>query len=473
MIQEIRNILYCILCMMIAPSAFAFKEKPKKFTLSNGLKVYLLYDESLPYFGLELLTPIGSIKDPRSKGGLSYVLSESISRGTASRSAQDISKELEQLGSQFFSMTSKDYTIFSAETLSWNTEKLLSIFSDILLQPQFDPKEIEFIKNQTLSLIEKQPESSSVFANNIMTQILFENSPYEHSFFGHKKSIKNIQASDVREHYKKHFQPQNSVLGVTGRYPKDIKKKLEKFLGAWTSEAQNKKWFFEKWFRGTPDILVPVSTQQQWTQGKYMIVHRDKQVQSDIRIGFTSIPRFSKDFLAFQVANIVLGGGMFSARLMDEIRENLGYTYTIRSSLSPLRQAGLFSIATPTRLDVTRKAVDRIQELLKDFHEKGITEEEMMNAKEYYRVSLMKALEMPENRLSRRMRLEYMGVSYDFDHLQRRLSQISLNRIQKVIRKYFIPSGLTIIVLSDYKKIQSQFKDIEKEVTIKKFDQFL
>ena len=475
MIPETKNILYCVICMMITHSVFALKEKPKKITLSNGLTVYLLYDADLPYLKLELLTPLGSSKDPQSKEGLGYIVGQSLSRGTKSRSAQDISRGLEQLGSRFFAATTKDYSIFSAEALSWNTDALLDIFSDIIIHPLFDSKEVAFIKNQTLSQIEKQPESASSFAHNILTQILFKNSVYQHSVFGYKKSMMNIQDVNVKEHYKKYFQPHKSVLGVTGRYPKDIKKKIENFLGGWVSDSHTQQWFFKKWFVKKPTVLVPISIWQpaEDMPTKYTIVHRGRQVQSDIHIGFTSIPRSSEDFLAFQIANTALGGGIFSARLMDEIRENLGYTYTIRSSLSPLKQAGLFSIATPTRLDVTRKAVDRIRELLQEFHEKGITEEEMMNAKEYYRVSLMKILETPESRLSRRIVLEYMGVSYDFDRLQKKLNRISLSRIQKVIQKYFIPSGLTIIILSDYKKVRSQFKDIQKEVTIKKFDQFL
>ena len=469
MISKIQNIFYCLICMIVLSSIFSCKERPKKITLSNGLKVYLLYDAHLPYLKLELLTPLGSIKDPDSKKGLSYILAQSLSRGTAVRSSLDISKEFEQLGSQFSAITRSDYSVFSAETLSWNTSALLEVFSDVITRPYFDSKEVEFVKNQTLSRIKKQPESSSSFANNIIKRLLFENSPYGHSVFGHQKSIKDIQSSDVKAHYKEYFQPQESVLAITGQYPKDMKKKLEKFLGHWNSTSKNSICcFFTRWFKKKPPVIVPSSTWPQERPIKYIIVHRDQQMQSDIRVGFTSISRSSKDFLAFQIANIVLGGGMFSSRLVDEIRENLGYTYTIRSTLNSFRQAGLFNIATPTRLDVTRKALDKIQELLKEFHAKGITEEEMKNAKEYYRVSLMKVLETPESRLSRRMLLEYMGGSYDFE---KNLKKISLDQIQEVIHKYFVP--LTVVILSDHKKIESQFKDIERKVTVVPFDQFL
>ena len=459
----IQKIFYCLVCMM-THSVFASKEKPKKITLSNGLKVYLLYDESLPYLTLDLLTPLGSILDPKSKEGLSYIMSQSLSRGTKTRTAQEISKELEQLGSQFISSTSKDYTVFSADTLSWNTDKLLHLFSDVLLHPSFNPKDIAFIKNQTISIIQKKPESSASFARSAFGEILFKDSPYKHGAIGYKKSINNIEVSDVLQHYKKHLLPETSTLGITGRYPKDIKQKLEKAFAEW--KPQKKRQFFSDWIKKNPSTLLSRELNQ---KDRHIIIHREGQVQSNIFIGFVSIPRSSNDFLAFQVANIVLGGGMFSARLMDEIREKLGYTYTIRSSLNPLRQSGIYSIVTPTRLDVTGKAVTRIQELLTDFYEKGITEEEMTNAKEYYRVSLMKALEKPESRLSRRMTLEYMGVPYDFNNLEKRLNQISLSHIQKIIKKHFSPSGLTTVIFSDYNKIKSQFKNVE----VISFDQFL
>ena len=453
----IQKIFYCLVCMMMAHSVFAFKEKPKKITLSNGLKVYLLHDKTLPYLSVNLITPLGSSTDPNSKEGLSYIASQSLSRGTTTKTAQDISKELEQLGSRFFAATSKDYTIFSSDTLSWNTEKLLKLFSDILLHPRFSSKEIDFVKNQTQSRIKKQPESSGSFAGSVFSRILFENSPYQHSSVGYTKTIGSIQSTDVRQHYKKYFLPEESVLGVTGRYPKNIKSILEKYFAEW--KPNKKKSFFSDWFKKPPTPFLSRNTNQ---KDRYIVVHDEDQVQSNIRIGFVSIPRSAKDFLAFQVANIVLGGGMFSARLMDEIREKLGYTYGIRSSLNPLKYSGIYGIATATRPDVTGKTVTKSKELLKEFHEKGITQEELKNAKEYYRVGLMRSLEKPESRLARRMLLEYMGVPYDFNNLKRKLNQLSLNHVQKIIKKYFSPSGLTIVIFTDYEKVKHQFKNLEK-----------
>lgn len=444
------------------------EEKPKTMTLSNGLKVYLLEDSSLPYIHFELITPLNSTKDPQSKEGLSSLMAHSLVRGTQNKSAQEVIKELEKLGANLSVLTSRDYTLLSVDTLSWNDEKLLNIFGEIITQPQFTEKEVEFIKKQTLSSIEKLPESASTFTNRAFYKVIFQGHPYAHSPLGSKKSLQSITAEETAKHYKM-LVPRGSLLGITGNIPKDIRQKLENIFKNWTGGIVEKKGFFS-WFQKKPKIKeTPI---QQKNIPQYTIVHKSGQVQSNIRMGYVSIPRTSKDYMAFQIANVVLGAGSLNSHLGLEVREKQGLTYHIRSTLQSYIKQGLFYIVTPTRLAVTREAIDRSLDIVEKFHKNGITQEELDSSKNYYRMQLLKSYEKAENRLSRRMILNYMGLDYDLDDLDRNLRKLKLEDVQKVIKKYFLRENIKIVIFSDHKEIQSQFKDIN-DLKVEDFNKFL
>ena len=444
------------------------EEKPKKITLSNGLKVYLLEDSSLPYVHFELLTPQGSAKDPLLKEGLSALMAHTLVRGTHKKSAQEVIRELEKLGAYLSVMVTRDYTLLSVDTLSWNDEKLLNVFGEIITRPKFDEKEIAFIKKQTLSSIEKLPESASAFTNRAFYRTIFQGHPYAHSPFGSKKSLQSIGREETTQHYKR-MMPRGSLLGITGNIPKDIKQKLENTFKNW-SDSSEKKGFFS-WLRiKTKKAVQPVIPSKDIP--KYTIIHKPGQVQSNIRMGYLSLPRSSKHYTAFQIANIVLGAGSLNSRLGLEVREKQGLTYHIQSTFQSFIKQGVFYITSPSRLAVTREVIDRSLDILEKFHKDGITQKELNSAKNYYRMQLLKSYEKAENRLSRRIILNYMGLNYDLDDLDRNLNRLKLKDVQKVIKKYFSPENIKIVIFSDYQEIQAQFKDIDG-LKVKDFNQFL
>lgn len=444
------------------------EEQIKKMTLSNGLKVYLLEDSSLPYIHFELITPLNSVKDPHFKEGLSALMAHTLVRGTKKKSAQEVIKELEKLGTNLSVSVSRDYTLFSVDTLSWNDEKLLNIFGEIITQPKFDKKETAFIKKQTLSSIEKLPESSSAFTDRAFYKVLFQEHPYSHSPLGSKKSLQSITSEDVAQHYKL-LVPRGSLLGITGHIPKNIRQKLETQFKDWTGGPEKKSFF--SWLRTEKPVEEPIPVVSKDVP-KYTIVHKPGQVQSNIRMGYLSIPRADKDYMAFQLANIVLGAGSLHSRLGLEVREKQGLTYHIRSSLQSHIKKGIFYIASPSRLAVTREVIDRSLDILEEFQKNGITEKELNSAKNYYRMQLLKSYEKAESRLLRRIILNYMGLNYDLDDLDRNLNRLKLADVQRVIQKYFLLDNVKVVIFSDYQKIQTQFKDIES-LKVEDFNQFL
>lgn len=449
-----------LIFIFLSNGAQAVTEKVRRITLSNGLNVFLLKDTSLPYIQLELIVPMGSSTD--SKKGLSHLVSKALSKGTTKKTSSELIVHLENLGSKFSSSTSRDFSSFSAGSLSWNQDQLLNIFNEIISQPAFQEKEINWVKKQFLSKIKKSPEQPMNFARRILLSSVFQFENYNHNPVGSLKSLNSIQHADVLQHYKKYFVPQNSILGISGQYSHDIKRKLEKYFSSW---------------KKTKKISLPALTKKSKTKNKsqeplFFIIHKKGQTQSNIRMGKKAIHRADPDYLAVQIANIILGAGGFESRLFSELRVKRGLTYGINSRIHSLMYDGILSISSSTRLNVTKKSIDLILDTLEFFYKKGVTSEEVEEAKKNYKTQILSSLGKAENRLSRQMLLKFYGLPYDVPNLNRKLNKIKVKNINHVIKKYFSPYQSIFIIFTDFNKVKTQFEDIQ-HIKVKNFNEFL
>ena len=464
--------IHLILSLLCSVWTFhAQSNTPKKFILPNGLKVYLLKDNNLPYVQYDLIVPSGSSSDPVGQEGLASLTARMLSRGTHNYNSFELTKKLENLGTQFSAQTYKDYSVFSADTLSWHNSALLDLFSKIITKPSFPDQETAWMKNQILSQIKKQPESPFYFANKVFTQKVFQNKKYAHSPEGFQHTVQNLTTKDILNHYKMYFAPQHSILGVTGQYPKDIKKKLEKHFFIWKKtplKLQSKKPSIFSFWKKFQKKEKPKKSKRT----RFSIIHQKGVFQSEIRIGKPLISRTSPDYLSVKMANMVLGAGGLDSRLFNEIREKQGLTYRIQSQLFPLMEGGIVNILTSTRLEVTRTAVNKIVDVMKIFYDKGITEKELEKAKKSYRIQLLKSSEQATARMFRYIFLKYMGLPYDLNRLDQKLKRTHLKDVNQAIQKYYSPENIQFVIFSDFEKIKSQFQDIQ-DLKVENFNQFL
>lgn len=455
-------------------------ELPQILTLSNGLKVYLLRDDSLPYIRYNLIMSAGSSLDPQGKEGLASLTAQMLERGTQNLTPLELIKKLDNLGTQLEVYTNRDFSLFSVESLSWHNKALLEIFSEVISLPSFENKEISWQKNQILSQIQKLPESASSFTNKIVQQTLFQNT-YAHSPMGFKKTVEQLTSSEVVQFYQTHFVPQNSILGVVGKFPKNLEEDLEKYFSKWKKTEQPttlrkvkaQKWKREKkffFFRKKAQPLKQASIR--FPQLKITFIDKKEQSQSEIRVAQAFVSRTSPDYLLLQMANIILGASGLDSRLFNKVREQHGLTYVIYSQMLPLMNDGLLSLTTSTRLEVTRQTVDKILEVLEEFYNKGVTEEELKKAQNTYRVQLLQNTQTPSSRLIRQMTLNYYGLPLDVKTINRQLRRIRLEDVNRVIQKYYSFDQIQLIIFSDFDKIKDQFKDTENKQTFS-FDSFL
>lgn len=257
-------------------------------TLANGLRVVLVEDRELPSFSMGLiLTDGAAAEDPNFKG-VASMTARLLSRGTGNKSAIGLSEELGLLGTSFEAMVDHDATFFSASTLSSRQNELISLFSEILTKPAFDPAEIKKVKQMTLAQLDSRVDSAQGFASELFESYLYGAHPYGAQTSGKLSSVKEIGRKEILQQYLKFYRPNRAILTLVGRYSPDVVHVLEEALKDWKSRADD----------GAASAEIPILKNDK--PGLRLVV-KDDLNQAQIRIGHPGVPRNDPDYLKLRV----------------------------------------------------------------------------------------------------------------------------------------------------------------------------
>lgn len=429
----------------------------KEQQLNNGLKVLLMKDTSLPYVSFTLLLKSGSSADPKDLSGLSSMTASLLKRGTSKRNATQLASSLDQVGADFSVSVSKDYSVASASGLSFHQDKILTDFAEILTEPSFPSAEINRVKGLKITGLKQQLDDPSGFVSSILDSYLYGSHPYGRSSDGTISDLRRIRKKHIIRHYVSTYRPNNAHLAVVGNFSDDIIDQLNKAFAEWKP-------------RKVDPVTVPafptIATQQ------VELIHRSDLQQSQIRLGHEGIERTNPDYLPVRVANTILGGA-FASRLVDEIRKKRGLTYSISSYFDSRVGQGPFVVSTFTRHDKVNETISETLNVLAEFRAKGVTEQEVSDAKSLLKGQFPRAIETPEALAQNLLILRFYGISDDYltDYLKE-ISKISASDVNRAIKKYIHPDKMKILVYSSKTKAMSQLKSFG-DVEVKNYQDFL
>jgi zinc protease len=429
--------------------------------LANGLTVFWLPDDKLPFVSYSLLMRVGSTQDPRDLSGLSAMVAELVDKGTKKRNAQRIAAELGQMGAELNVNAMLEYTVVSGSALSNYGDVLLDNMVEILMEPTFADVEIERVRKQVLAAIEHRLDDPDGFSDLAFSSFLYGDHPYSRPIIGNAKSVVAIKKKHIISHYLRYYRPSNSILTITGKYTPELEAKILNAFGSWQGRESPKTEF--------PQV-VPIKNLQ------VELVDKPGLVQAQIRIGHLGIKRTNPDFIPIRVANTILGGA-FASRLSDRVRKELGLTYSIRSAFDPRLDQGPFEIATFTKNSSVGQALEETLRVYENFHREGVRKDEVEMVKGYLRGIFPTAIETPEKLALNLMLLRFYGVpdTYLTSYLTE-VDQVSVTEINRVIKKYFEPRNLKILVYSNAADIQAQLEPLTKshggELILKKANDF-
>lgn len=427
-------------------------------TLDNGLEIVVARNHELPVVYLEIVVVAGSLYDPPGSGGVANFTAEMIRKGTRTRSAVDIAEAIDFVGGSLNSSADRDAVYVTSSLLVRHFDVALGLMSDILINPVFEEEEIERQRKKTLNEIIQSKENPSAVCKNAFNALLFGDHPYGHPVEGTSESVTAIGRQDIVNFYSTYFRPNNSFLLVAGDIDPD-------FAFGRIEEA------FRDWRRA--DIPDLQTTSPAAPEGhKILLMDKPDATQAYIRFGNFGITRESEDYYSFLVMNYVLGSGVsFVNRLMQQVRDDAGLTYDIRTVNEFNLLPGAYYCSTFTENDSTLKAINAALAIMKDMTVNEISDEEFENAKSFWTGFYPMMLETPSQVANELLKVKLYGLPLSYiKDFTGNIEKVDKSDIRRVARELIDTDNLVFVVVCNAADVEEELKTLG-DVTVKNIDE--
>lgn len=407
----------------------------ESFTLENGLKVFVIQNNKLPRVTYSLILNRDPLLEGEKAGMLGFVGSM-MTAGTTNRSKDEFNEEVDFLGARI----SGSSTSLSASALSKHQDKVMELMVDVLYNPLFPEDELSKLKTQTksaLALAKSDPNSiSSILASKIVY-----GSEHPYGEIETELTVENVTVEDVRSYYKTYFRPNIAYLAIVGDIEvEDAKSLVTKY--------------FSKWEKGTvPEYSYekPVVPEK----NVVALVDRSASQQSVIDVTYP-LDNFltSEDYLQSRIIGFVLGGG-FSGRLLQNLREDKGFTYGAGASIGSDELVARFSASSSVRGSATDSAVHEMIYEIRNLRDNGVTEKELEGAKQSLTGSFARSLESPATIAQFAINQDRYNLPSDYyTTYLKRLNDLTVEEVNAAAKRLLKPDNMYITIVGNGAEIQ-------------------
>ncbi len=408
----------------------------QRMTLSNQVVLLTSQERSLPFVTLQLLIDAGARRDSTGEEGEAYLTAKGLLLGTVKRGEKAINEELDFMGAALNSSSGRDYATLTLRVLKKDLEKGLDLFMEVLTQPTFPQEEVKREVQKTLAAIQAAEDQPDDVAEKAFQENLFLSGPYRHPVEGTKKSLPSMTRETLDRFYKKYYHPNHCILAVVGDISREeVKIKLVPRL--------------EKWPMGK---ISDAPAQNIFAKGPKTVKIDRMLTQASIILGHAGVSRDNPDYYAITVMNYILGGGGFSSRLMEEVRNKRGLAYSVYSFFDPGKLPGSFQVALQTKNVSAREAISLAREEMKRIQKEPVSEKEIEGARKYLIGSFPMRMDTQGKLANFLLQMEYYGLGMDYPERYSQLIQsVTREEVLRVARKYLQPENCILVVVANQK----------------------
>jgi len=402
----------------------------RRTVLPNGLIVLTERMEHLRSVAMGIWIKSGSRYEAAEINGISHFVEHMLFKGTKSRSAQHIAREMDAIGGNLDAFTGKETICFSVKALSNHVPIALDVLSDLVLNPTFAGHDIERERDVILEEIKIDEDNPDVLVHEIFTQNFWKDQPLGKPILGTTKTVSGLGQNTLFDYHADRFRAGNMVFSAAGNLDHD------QFV---ESVAQQ----FSTLVAGTTEMTF------QSAQVSAPIVLRSKRSLEQVQIclGVPSPKITDENRYATLILNTVLGGGM-SSRLFQTIREERGLAYSIYSDLSPYSDTGSLCVFAGTSTDKTLEMLDLVMAEFSRLKQTPLTPEELHRAKEQVKGNILLGLESSGSRMSNLARQEmYFHHFFSVEDVLDRLDAVTAEEVQAMAQKLFISERIAVTLL--------------------------
>lgn len=339
----------------------------EKVVSPNGIEAWLVEDHTLPMLSIQFGFHGGSAQDPAGKQGLAYFVSGMLDEGAGDIKSQEFQEKLQELAIDISFDSSADAFTGGMKTLSKNKDEAFRLLKLALTSPRMDQDAVDRVSQQIQSIIKANSEDPETIARQTWFANVFEDHPYGTPAKGTEETINAITPEDLKGYVNDIFARSTLKIAVVGDInAEQLAPVLDEIFGDLSEKPKLAEIAEAKWHAKEGQVIVPMATPQ-----------------TVVSFGYPGPLRKDPDFYASYVLNYILGGGGFSSRLVEEVREKRGLAYSVYSYLNPLDHAGISLGGVATKNERALEAIEVIKSVLEDIAKNGPSEEELEDAKRY------------------------------------------------------------------------------------------
>jgi len=419
----------------------------EKYTLANGLTVYLMKQSEVPLVDVQLVVRAGAINDGK-RYGLANITGDALIFGAGKYSKNDLEEKFDFVGANFRSSTNKETSSLSLSFAAKDQNALMPIFADIVTQPHFAANDFTKYKKRYLANLEQQRESPRSIIGDAFNRNYYAMHPYGNPVGGNLRSVKGIELAQIKQFHENYYTPDNSALIVVG----DIDSKQ------WKSKIET---LFSKWQGKAKKQALPTFTQTA-KPSQVLLLNKADATETTFMIGGKGVAATNENTVALSVINTILGG-RFTSWLNDALRVNSGLTYGARSRFNSYSSHGNFYISTFTKNATTFEAIDLALKTYQRLWDKGIDAKTLSSAKAYVKGQFPPRYETSTQLMYLLARMWSLGLNDSYiNNFEKNVDALNVTTANKLAQHYFPHDNLQFVLIGKADELREKAKKYGK-----------
>ncbi|HET7769186.1 MAG TPA: pitrilysin family protein [Chloroflexota bacterium] len=407
----------------------------QRSVLSNGIVVLGSENHINPSVVLRLSLRAAPILDTPNKAGLAALTASALTRGTKTRTFEQINEAVDAAGMSFSSGAGRHLASVSVRCLADDLRMGIELLADVTRNPIFPTPELEQLKGQTLTGLRQADNDTGAVADHHFRELVYpEGHPYRLRNHGYQETVAPLTRDDLAAFHAEHYGAAGTLCVVTGDVIfGDVVAQLEEALGGWRAP-------------GTPPPDVPRPPAP--TPGQKEVGVPGK-TQSDLVLGVVGITRQDPDFQPLRLANMILGRLGMMGRLGESVREAKGLAYGVHSELDAGLGAGPWAVRAGINPSNVDAAFAGIRDELQRLREEGVTEDELLRAKHYSIGSLILHLETNDGVAGLIQDIELFDLGLDYaERYPAIIEALTLEGVNRAAARHIPPFESTVRVVA-------------------------
>jgi len=402
----------------------------RRTTLPNGLTILTEKMDHIRSVAMGVWIRAGSRHELADVNGISHFVEHMVFKGTKSRSAQIIAREVDAIGGNLDAFTGKETVCFNMKVLDEHVPTALEVLSDLVLNPVFASEEIHRERGVILEEIKMDEDNPDYLVHEIFTQNFWKDHPLGKPILGTKETVRRFERDTLMDFYGGRFLGGNMIFSAAGNIEHD----------SFVEQVARR-------FESLPAGQSPLPDAPPKTAARINLRNKKSLEQVQLCLGVPAPAVADESRYITLVLNTLLGGGM-SSRLFQTIREERGLAYAIYSDLNPYSDTGSLCVYAGTSSDRAVQVIDLVMAEFSRLKHETLPEEELRRAKDQLKGNLLLSLESSMSRMSNLARQQmYFNYFFGQQEILDKVEEVTAEQVMAMANTLFQPDLVAVTLL--------------------------